>query len=361
MTDSRICCSRLLVAAVALAIAVLISSQPARGQSSIVVDAPGLQTVTKVIRQSGPTPFLPAPGEAEQRILASLNEKTKTEFIDTPLTDAVQFLAMSAGISIIIDGVALDDEGIPTDEPINLSLTGVSLRSTLKIMLENIGLTWVIEDEVLKITSKTVAARKQLTRVYPVGDLADPVEQESWKELIATLQSGVTDAEWEDVDGTGGSVTSVRAAGALVIRQTRATHEKIGELLHSLREARQLGAVAPLPRDAQALFDTLVPPVPVAAPVEIPLIIGVTLGENGQPRITMEDRTESLPDSLKRLQKLKRTSVLIRADADVQHESVVSILDSLQKAGIEKISVAVRESQPKSDDVSAPLPAGTEP
>jgi hypothetical protein len=70
-----------------------------------------------------------------------------------------------------MEQIALDDAGIPSDEPMNLVLSGITLRSALKILLTDLQLTYVIEDEVMKITTVDLANERLSTRVYPVGDL----------------------------------------------------------------------------------------------------------------------------------------------------------------------------------------------
>lgn len=114
---------------------------------------------------------------AEEKIQSALLDPrgVDIEFIDTPLKDAMDFLADAHDITIIIDQVALTDEGIASDEPLNQVLSGISLRSALKILLEPLGLTYVVEDEVMKITTITKADEKLSTRVYPVGDLVIPI------------------------------------------------------------------------------------------------------------------------------------------------------------------------------------------
>jgi hypothetical protein len=187
-------------------------------------------------------PYFPSPGEAERRILAALAEKTQVEFINTPLVDAVQFMTVQSDIPVIIDVVSLEDAGIPADEPVSVTLAGVSLRSALKIILGDIGLTWVVEDEVLKITTKEAAAKKEMTRVYPVGDLVSPTDEDSWSELAEAVQTSVLNGHWQSVDGTGGTVSTVRSARALVIRQTQDAHDQIVKLLTSLRRLESSGA-----------------------------------------------------------------------------------------------------------------------
>ncbi len=108
---------------------------------------------------------------AERRIAASLSEQTEIGFTDSPLTDVVAFLSDYHNIPIIIDTEALNEEGIAPDQPVTRSLSGVTLRSALKIMLQPLALAYVIEDEVMKITTLTKEKDKLQTRVYPVGDL----------------------------------------------------------------------------------------------------------------------------------------------------------------------------------------------
>jgi len=112
---------------------------------------------------------------AEDRILAALNETTELEFVDNPLVDALSFIGDLHNITILPKEAALAEDGIALDEPINLVLSGISLRSALRIMLQPLGLTYVIEDEVMKITTEIDAEEVMTTRVYPVGDLVIPI------------------------------------------------------------------------------------------------------------------------------------------------------------------------------------------
>lgn len=109
--------------------------------------------------------------KAEERISAELDKQTEIDFQDQPLTDVVTFLADFHNIPIIIDTEALTEEGIATDTPVTRTLTGIKLRSALKIILQPLQLSYVIEDEVMKITTLTKEKDRLQTRVYPVGDL----------------------------------------------------------------------------------------------------------------------------------------------------------------------------------------------
>jgi len=115
----------------------------------------------------------------ERLIREALQEDTEFNFVDTPLIDALQIIGEQHGINIRPDTLVLEEAGVPTDEPVNLIISGISLKSALKIMLENMPneeLTWVVEDEVMKITTTTKADEITPTRVYPVADLVIPVQ-----------------------------------------------------------------------------------------------------------------------------------------------------------------------------------------
>lgn len=92
-----------------------------------------------------------------------------------PLKEAIDFLKNYHDIQIWIDEVKMTDAGIGVDTPVTLQLTQITLRSTLKLLLEPQGLTYLIEDEVMKITTIEEADLKLTVRVYPVADLVVPI------------------------------------------------------------------------------------------------------------------------------------------------------------------------------------------
>jgi hypothetical protein len=114
-------------------------------------------------------------GPAEKKITEALRSPTQLEFIETPLQDVVDFLKDFHGIEIQMDKKALDDVGIASDTPITRNLKGISLRSALRLLLRDLDLTYVIQDEVLLITTPEEAETRLSTKVYPVADLVLPI------------------------------------------------------------------------------------------------------------------------------------------------------------------------------------------
>ena len=127
---------------------------------------------------------LQADSPAEDQIRSALLAPTSLLDIrpgDT-LKTALDALAGIHKITILPDTAALELEGITLDDRVldnPPTLEGVKLKSALKLLLEggDVPLTYIIEDEVMKITTVTEAENKLFTRVYPVGDLVIPIIQ----------------------------------------------------------------------------------------------------------------------------------------------------------------------------------------
>jgi len=112
---------------------------------------------------------------AEKRIRQALDETTSMDFVDTPLQDVVDYLKDLHGIEIQLDTRALADAGIAPDLPVSRRLSGISLRSALKLLLSSVDLSYVIKNEVLIITTPEMAATDLVSRVYPMADLVVPI------------------------------------------------------------------------------------------------------------------------------------------------------------------------------------------
>jgi uncharacterized membrane protein YgcG len=116
-------------------------------------------------------------GGSEERIFKALNENTQLEFVETPLKDIVDYLSTYHEIPIVINAKKLEEAAVAIDTPVTKNLKGISLRSALRLMLAELELTYLIDDEVLQITTPDDAnsPERLTTKVYPVGDLVLPI------------------------------------------------------------------------------------------------------------------------------------------------------------------------------------------
>ena len=169
--------------------------------------------------------FYPVPTEVEKRILAALKEPTEIEFIETPLSEVVDYLQARHKIQIQMDRTAMADAGADPEGIITLSVKDVRLESALRLLLRPMDQVCLIKDEVLLITTKDVADNELLTRTYPVGDLIDGKDDKAFENLKKAIITTVRKDSWEDTGGMG-TVTPVPKSRSVVISQTRDVHDE---------------------------------------------------------------------------------------------------------------------------------------
>jgi general secretion pathway protein D len=108
---------------------------------------------------------------AEEQIEQALRSPVEVQFDQVPLAKAVAELKDLAGVEMQLDELAIYAAGIAPDTPVSVRLRGISLKSVLNLMLRDLGLTHVVENEMILITSQQAARTKTQIRVYYVGDL----------------------------------------------------------------------------------------------------------------------------------------------------------------------------------------------
>jgi hypothetical protein len=111
--------------------------------------------------------------KSEQRINQALDENVDFVVEAQPLKDALEFISKRFNIPIVIDSKALEDASIEPTTEVHSDVQGIKLKNMLKLLLEQLPqpLTYVVEDEVMKITTVEKAKDMLTIRMYPVGDL----------------------------------------------------------------------------------------------------------------------------------------------------------------------------------------------
>src|SRR5262245_49080735 len=92
-------------------------------------------------------------------IRAALSQKTDIKFVEKPLRGVFDDLKQRHAVEFQLDVGALDDANIPLDTPVTKSVKGITLRSALNILLDDLDLTYVVQNGVLKITTQTEAQK----------------------------------------------------------------------------------------------------------------------------------------------------------------------------------------------------------
>jgi hypothetical protein len=225
---------------------------------------------------------------AIERALAS---PAHLEFVDVPLQNVVDSLKDRYQIEIQLDTRFLVEMSSIMDTSVTINVKAITLKSALRLMLRNMQpeLTYIIQDEVLLITTPDIAAEQLITRVYPVGDLVacwdeHGVPWDDYEALIDVIKSTIKPIRESTVitpapikESTvqapiarglavfvGGQTVydeftrfhdpgsiagnTLGTAKVLVVLTTDENHEKIADLLAKIREIAKRSPNADPPR-----------------------------------------------------------------------------------------------------------------
>lgn len=164
-----------------------------------------------------------------RKAMDALRKRVSVKFSETPLNEVVAYLGEELRIQVEIDDAALDEIGLLDNEPITLTMSGTA-SAVLKQIFGALQLTWIIQDDMLQVTTfeaseeNLFAVVADTRKLLATGRLTDA-------RLVETILNE-TNGFWEDFDGVGGSIET--AGGLTFIRQTQATIAEISVLLKDL-------------------------------------------------------------------------------------------------------------------------------
>jgi hypothetical protein len=119
--------------------------------------------------------------QADEKIRAALRGPLprRFDFMETPLRTVLREVADETGLPIIADLQALADAGIDLDATtVTQVVSDVSVTAALKLLLRDAGLTWIVRDEVLTVTTRAEAGKT------------------SWSSPIRYLAASATTRQW---------------------------------------------------------------------------------------------------------------------------------------------------------------------
>ena len=193
---------------------------------------------------SSPVEYLPRPTEAEKQVQTALDAVVDASFVEVQVAEAVNQLSADHKVNVVLDLGALKALNLQQPPSVNLNVQKIKLRSVLNLLCRENGLAWIVEDEVIKVTTTQAADSRLITRTYPVADLA--VSPEDMKSLKSAVEKTATAAAW-DVVGGQASAATLDSARSLIVTQTWSGHEQVLNLLRMLREAKGLAEATETP------------------------------------------------------------------------------------------------------------------
>lgn len=204
-----------------------------------------------------------------REIRRKLQERVSFEFVETPLSEAVQFLQNLTKVNMILDPQAIEEIG---DVPITLRVTRMSLDLALGWILRLAGLQYALKDNAVFISRPENLAGDVQLKIYDVRDLTMKIQHfsgpdfaievggsggmggggtatsmitmimEEGEETVTAasladmIMARVKPEEWSPELGT----SIEESGGKLVVMQRPEVHRLIDKLLSSLRATQKL-------------------------------------------------------------------------------------------------------------------------
>jgi general secretion pathway protein D len=136
---------------------------------------------------------------AEMEIQRSLSKPVEARFESRPLQEVLDTLGRMTGINVYLDPQGMHAEGVSSDTPVTLNLSQpISLKSALTLILEPLRLSYVIQNEVLRITSAQTRDSNTYAKVYYVADLVVPIPN-----FVPSYNMGLPGALKESLNSLG--------------------------------------------------------------------------------------------------------------------------------------------------------------
>ncbi len=148
------------------------------------------------------------------------------------LKSFVAALETALDMTVVLRTKKLEEAAVSMDTPLTYKLTNVRIKTALKLILGELGLSYVSEDNVLVVTTPEDAGSKYVTRVYDCCDLLD-ANEDSAQGLFEEITTLVHPDSWD----FSGPAPSADFKGLLIISQTQEVHQDVEKFLNQLHQA----------------------------------------------------------------------------------------------------------------------------
>ena len=162
-------------------------------------------------------------------ILEALEQTVEdVRFDNTSLREVLAHVRQVYEIRIIPDIQAMNDAGIDLDAPaVTFEQSGLTLRSTLHLLLKDMGLTYLIKEGFVVVTTIERAKEELIVRVYPAPQPCD------MQGLVELIQSTIAADSW-DTTGGPGAIRPLVVEQCFVVSQTSDVHDRIAAFMGTL-------------------------------------------------------------------------------------------------------------------------------
>jgi len=176
----------------------------------------------------------------EVNLLKTLNSVMSVQYDNDKFKAVLGHIQDKTGLTLIMDEASVRDINLDYDDPVSIKLPKVSVRTVLKKVLGDKGLTYIIKEGTIQVMTPKRASEYTVVRSYPVDDLVAPLQNgmyfgpfmqqaqmaQNAQMLINLIQSTVEPTYWQP-NGPG-SISYFPPTRTLLIRASAEMHYQMG-------------------------------------------------------------------------------------------------------------------------------------
>jgi hypothetical protein len=180
--------------------------------------------------------------DKEKALLKALNSVMSVDFNKSAFRDVIDYMIEKTGQPIMLDQESLKEAMVEYDDPVTFKAKKVTVRTILKKVLADRGLTYILQEGTIQVVTPQKARDTLVARSYPIGDLASSLDMrfppllrrlqmlQTVSQLIDLIQNSVEPSTWQ-INGGAGTIAFYEPSQSLVIRQTAEMHYQLGGAL----------------------------------------------------------------------------------------------------------------------------------
>ncbi|MEZ6040043.1 MAG: DUF1559 domain-containing protein [Planctomycetaceae bacterium] len=166
--------------------------------------------------------------QVEDEIHKMLQQPTLKSIRKLPLAEVAKQFGRFHDVKIVFDPLWLEDETPDLNQPVSADLGDLSLGAALDFILVPLGMSYIVRDDEIRITSIDRAEAYQYERVH---ELPPPLKGQE-EQVIQALTTRITPDKWWVA---GGEYVAAATDGRLTISANRDTQMAVVELLEEMR------------------------------------------------------------------------------------------------------------------------------
>ena len=175
--------------------------------------------------------------EEDRKIMNTMSSPLTFSLKNEPFQSFLDIMEKQFGSPLVIDQQALQLMNITTETPITVNSRGWSTRTILRKVLSDLGLSYVIKEKTIHITSPDRAKETMTTRAYPIGDIIGNMNmnmpgnynQAVFVQNVQNIMNSIMALDPKSWQPEGaGSIVFEPSTMSLIIRQTAEFHFLVG-------------------------------------------------------------------------------------------------------------------------------------